>query len=181
MTSWGRPSRLSGGSSRKCCGTISLFDSKSPRSFRACNQCWMGCLLTGPGGTSSAAAGQGSNDADRHFSAGGGGRCVYAEAIDLSALGQLTIQRGSHVEPTSDGQWLADLEPVSGPVLGPFARRSDALTAEVAWLESHWLPAAQPRVSSFPICRVQADPGSCWGRPVFLFVDPSLFFTELFP
>jgi hypothetical protein len=73
----------------------------------------------------------------------GGVRCLYAEAIDLAALGQLTIRRGSHVEPTPDGQWIADLSPVAGPVLGSFVSRSQALAAEVAWLEAHWLVPAQ--------------------------------------
>jgi hypothetical protein len=68
-------------------------------------------------------------------------RCVYGETIDLPALGLLTIRRGSHVEPTEGGQWLADLSPTGGPVLGPFATRSQALQAELAWLESHWLTA----------------------------------------
>jgi hypothetical protein len=66
-------------------------------------------------------------------------RCLYGEAIDLAALGPLAIRRGSHVEPTADGRWLCDLSPVSGPVLGPFGGRSQALAAEVAWLETHWL------------------------------------------
>ena len=71
-------------------------------------------------------------------------RCVYAETLDLHALGNLDIRRGSHVEPDSDGQWFADLSPVAGPVLGPFSMRSDALDAELAWLEAHWLsPAAK--------------------------------------
>ncbi|MDB5342022.1 MAG: hypothetical protein JWP89_399 [Schlesneria sp.] len=69
----------------------------------------------------------------------GGIRCVYDESIDLSSLGQVSIRRGSHVEPTSDGQWTADLSPVNGPMLGPFAIRSDALSAEVTWLRDHWL------------------------------------------
>lgn len=66
-------------------------------------------------------------------------RCVYDESIDLSSIGQVSIHRGSHVEPTSNGQWTADLSPVNGPLLGPFATRTDALTAEVAWLRNHWL------------------------------------------
>ena len=66
-------------------------------------------------------------------------RCLYDETVDLSSLGSLTIQRGSHVEPDATGRWLADLAPVSGPVLGPFDRRSDALTAERDWLEQNWL------------------------------------------
>jgi len=66
-------------------------------------------------------------------------RCVYGEAIDLQALGQLDIQRASHVEPDGHGQWIADLTPVGGPLLGPFPRRSDALAAESQWLEANWL------------------------------------------
>ena len=67
-------------------------------------------------------------------------RCVYGEEVNLSELGRLSIQRGSHVEPTADGQWTADLSPVNGPELGPFSTRHDALSAEVSWLNEHWLP-----------------------------------------
>lgn len=66
-------------------------------------------------------------------------RCLYDETLELTTLGQPQIQRGSHVEPTADGNWTADLSPVSDPLLGPFPRRSEALAAEVAWLEQHWL------------------------------------------
>ncbi len=64
---------------------------------------------------------------------------IYQEAIDLSAIGHPTIARASHVEPTQEGLWQADLTPVGGPVLGPFGRRSEALQAELDWLENHWL------------------------------------------
>jgi len=47
----------------------------------------------------------------------------------------VSITRASHVEPTTDGQWTADLSPVGGPVLGPFALRQTALDEEVAWLK----------------------------------------------
>lgn len=67
-------------------------------------------------------------------------RGIYAEAIPLACLGKPSIRRASHVEPTADGGWEADLSPVGGPRLGPFAQRSDALAAELAWLETHWLP-----------------------------------------
>jgi hypothetical protein len=30
---------------------------------------------------------------------------------------------------------------VGGPILGPFQKRSEALTAELAWLQQHWLTA----------------------------------------
>ncbi len=66
-------------------------------------------------------------------------RCVYGEDIDLGQLGQLSIRRGSQVEPTADGQWTADLSPVNGPVLGPFTLRTEALLAEMAWLQANWL------------------------------------------
>ncbi len=68
---------------------------------------------------------------------GGTVRCVYGEALDLAALGVVTIRRASHVEPDAGG-WWADLAPVGGPRLGPFALRSQALGAERVWLEARW-------------------------------------------
>jgi hypothetical protein len=70
---------------------------------------------------------------------GGDVRCVYGEEINLHELGLLEIRRASHVEPTANGQWLADLSPILGPVLGPFDRRTEALSAEQAWLVANWL------------------------------------------
>ncbi len=66
-------------------------------------------------------------------------RMVYDESIDLHSIGHVNIRRGSHVEPVACGQWTADLSPVDGPVLGPFKSRSEALVAEVAWLQRNWL------------------------------------------
>lgn len=66
-------------------------------------------------------------------------RCIYDEALDLAALGRLAIARASFVEPDAHGRWTADLSPVGGPILGPFDRRVQALEAEVAWIERHWL------------------------------------------
>lgn len=65
----------------------------------------------------------------------GGVRCIYDEAINLAALGKLSITRASHVEPDESGAWWSDMAPVSGPKLGPFEKRSDALAAERAWLD----------------------------------------------
>jgi hypothetical protein len=71
-------------------------------------------------------------------------RCFYEEAFELAALGRIEIARASHVEPDACGQWWANLEPVGGPILGPFGRRSAALAAECDWLTAHWLfPAAR--------------------------------------
>ncbi len=68
-------------------------------------------------------------------------RGIYGEEIDLAALGTPRISRASHVEPDEEGRWLADLSPIRGPVLGPFGQRSQALEAEVYWLEENWLGA----------------------------------------
>jgi hypothetical protein len=62
---------------------------------------------------------------------------LYSEAIDLSALGELSIRRASHVEPDGHGGWYADLSPRGGPRLGPYDKRSMALAAEEAWLDRH--------------------------------------------
>jgi hypothetical protein len=67
-------------------------------------------------------------------------RFVYDDALrGLLAIGWPTIRRASHVEPTPDGQWTADLGPMDGPMLGPFETRAAALDTERAWLEQHLL------------------------------------------
>jgi hypothetical protein len=66
-------------------------------------------------------------------------RCLYDETLCWSALGRLAIRRASYVEADRLGQRHADLSPVAGPRLGPFALRSEALAAERQWLLEHWL------------------------------------------
>jgi len=56
---------------------------------------------------------------------------------ELVEAGESRICRASHVEPTVDSKWTADMAPVGGPVLGPFRIRNDALVAERFWLEDH--------------------------------------------
>jgi len=63
---------------------------------------------------------------------------LYEDGLrPLLELGPVTITRASHVEPTRDGRWTADLSPRGGPLLGPFTLRQEALDAERAWLEAH--------------------------------------------
>jgi hypothetical protein len=69
----------------------------------------------------------------------GGVCCVYGELIELASLGDLVIARASHVEPDLEGHWVANLDPVGGPQLGPFGLRSVAVAAEVEWLTRHRL------------------------------------------
>jgi hypothetical protein len=68
-----------------------------------------------------------------------GERLAYVYADDILAIaGPGTTRRASHVEPALAGDgWTADLSPVGGPVLGPFARRAEALRAELDWLNTH--------------------------------------------
>jgi len=68
------------------------------------------------------------------ISPGGVMRLLYSEAFDLNTFGQSHITRASHVEPDHRGLWYADLSPVQGPRLGPFCKRSEALTAESDWI-----------------------------------------------
>ena len=70
----------------------------------------------------------------------GNARCVYSDTLPLANIGKLRIERASHVEPNDKGEWIADLSLVfSGPILGPFLKRTDAIAAEVQWLHDNWL------------------------------------------
>lgn len=72
----------------------------------------------------------------------GTARFIYSD--DLAALtkdlGGAVIRRASHVEPTTDGRWTADMAPVGGPVLGPYTTRAEALGREVEWLRAAEIP-----------------------------------------
>ena len=69
----------------------------------------------------------------------GGVRAIYTDGFNWQTLGRPTIQRASQVEPDQLGLWWVDLSLSSGPKIGPFARRADAIAAEVAWLEKNRL------------------------------------------
>jgi len=76
------------------------------------------------------------------ISAAGQVTSLYDESIDLTTLGPLAITRASHVEPDAEGRWRARI--IDGPTLGPFARRSEALAAEAAWLNHRQAAASGP-------------------------------------
>ena len=75
-----------------------------------------------------------TNEMELVVSCDGGVKCIYDEALDLREIGKLQITRASHVEPDAEGYWWADMGPVDGPVLGPYGSRSEALSAERAWI-----------------------------------------------
>jgi len=64
---------------------------------------------------------------------------VYTDELaDLLVEGRATVRRVSHVEYDNGLKgWTADMGPVNGPVLGPFANRQEGLAAERAWLAEH--------------------------------------------
>lgn len=71
---------------------------------------------------------------------GGRIRLIYDdEMIDLIKEGESIIRRASTVEPDNNGGWIVDLSMSSGPKIGPFDRREDALKAETDWLKENWL------------------------------------------
>jgi hypothetical protein len=77
--------------------------------------------------------------ADLVIRADGTIEAIYTDAVPFRELaqalgGDLRIARASHVEPTPDGLWSADMELSGGGVLGPFDLRQEALEAEVRWL-----------------------------------------------
>lgn len=66
-----------------------------------------------------------------HISADGVIRFVWSDHLaPLLKAGTAEIRRASHVEPTDDGRWTADLAPIGGAVLGPFDLRGQALDEE---------------------------------------------------
>jgi hypothetical protein len=66
-------------------------------------------------------------------------RGVYTDSFPWRELGTPRIQRASHLEPDHLGLWWADLSLSNGPKIGPFARRADAIAAEIRWLERNHL------------------------------------------
>lgn len=63
---------------------------------------------------------------------------IYNEDIILNSLGKVNINRASYVEPNENGEWIADMSPIkSNIILGPFKLRSEALKAEINWLNQY--------------------------------------------
>jgi len=62
---------------------------------------------------------------------------IYSDDLAglLAEASHRSITRASHVEPTADCKWTADMSPSGGPILGPFDTREAALAAEHEWLE----------------------------------------------
>lgn len=71
-------------------------------------------------------------------------RFLWNDALaPLLTEGDASLFRASQVEPIGT-HWFADLALVNGPLLGPFPLRADALAAEAAWLNAHFLTELEP-------------------------------------
>jgi len=68
---------------------------------------------------------------------------VYFDELKGIDLPIRMIRRASHVEPEGN-QWIADMAPSSGPKLGPFNTRAEALAAELKWLDDYYLHRPEP-------------------------------------
>jgi hypothetical protein len=80
------------------------------------------------------------------ISRNGEARFLYDDRLrGLLTHGPASVARAGHVEPgdprrkQDPASWYSDLKPVGGPVFGPFDRRSQALEAEVEWIQAHVL------------------------------------------
>jgi hypothetical protein len=59
---------------------------------------------------------------------------IYSDALEpLLHEGEFRVERASRVEPAEGGGWTATMN--DGTVLGPYKLRSEALAAEVRFLE----------------------------------------------
>ena len=74
---------------------------------------------------------------------------IYNDDLrEIMSLGDTKIARASHVEPSPEGKWIADLTPVGGSVFGPFETRREALQYEAEWLIRNGIPTSdQPLVA----------------------------------
>jgi hypothetical protein len=96
------------------------------------------------------------------IAADGTAQFIYNDtlAFVLKPIGDIKIERASHVEPSVGGGWYVDLRPVGGPILygdgwmvtpedhdamqagqraaiAGYTSRAEALAAEVRWLENN--------------------------------------------
>ena len=75
------------------------------------------------------------------FDAKGEAVFIYEDGHPCLELGRGETKRASHVEPTEDGMWQADMGPVGGSLLEKSNNRANALSKEREWLESYLIGA----------------------------------------
>jgi hypothetical protein len=85
---------------------------------------------------------------------------IYDERLSLEALGRATIRRQSQVDWYGGGWWALVVHPdnLRYERLGPFAQRSEALAAEIQWLERAMEERHQCQPSESPGFRTATAP-----------------------
>ena len=73
------------------------------------------------------------------FNANGEAVFIYEDGHPCLKLGRAETKRASHVEPTEDGMWQADMGPVGGPRLSKSISRSTSLKLENEWMTENLL------------------------------------------
>lgn len=61
---------------------------------------------------------------------------IYEDEHPCLDLGRALTQRASHVEPTEDGMWQADMGPIGGPKLNKTVAREASLLSEMIWIRT---------------------------------------------
>ena len=136
---WRMPSGSFAVSIRRTCATMPDCGSTLPPRCRGSRVCSMACSLIVRGGTSCVVPVDECCHEDRHRTWRGCPGHLLAKPSTSrhwaapSSLGHRTSN------PTKHGLWWADMSPVGGPSLGPYRHRSEALAAEVEWLEDNFL------------------------------------------
>ena len=73
------------------------------------------------------------------FTAAGEAVFIYEDRHPLLELGRGETKRASHVEPTEDGLWQADMGPVGGPKLNMTNGRDESLIMEISWIHANMI------------------------------------------
>ena len=141
-TSWSpSASRSSAAWSRRRCGTTRDCGSRSSQQLSQVENVLDSLLVDRPRRNILPPAAVKDDPMQLVITPDGTVRCVYGEELDLHIAGQLTIARGSHVEPDDQGQWWADCRP--SPVRD--SARSFAAVKRCRPKSSGWNPIGSAR------------------------------------
>lgn len=73
------------------------------------------------------------------FNANGEAVFIYEDGHPCLDLGRVQTKRASHVEPTENGLWCADMSPIDGPLLEETRSRKQSVSREHQWISENRL------------------------------------------